>query len=239
VATPTTKKTVRVSIGALLLAEKATHKELRKLVKDTSYIAAGEAATNHDNRNDALALLLLLASRRLAQDAEEALKKARYRAWQVGARRLQAELRAADAVLAAESVDLTPPNKSTVQLSTSAEALALAWRQRALYAIGEAEREKTSAVEAIGAVRLDDNVARTAATENAQAYDAGHVDASEGLSGDPGITLVDRWEAMLDACPTCTSLDGTTTPVGEPFSSGEEPGFVHPRCRCIRTTVKD
>jgi hypothetical protein len=86
-------------------------------------------------------------------------------------------------------------------------------------------------------VDLFANIARTAATETAQSYDAGHREGMPEEVLDESIALFDRWEAMLDACPRCARLDGDITPVGEPFPSGEEPSLVHPRCRCERTTI--
>lgn len=223
------KKTVKTSAGSLLLAEKATTKVLRQTVKDASSRTAGDLAARHDKRDEAIALLLLMASRRLASDTEQALRKAKMAAWAVGARRLQVELRASGAIKSAAAVRLTPPVVTDVQTVTSAESLALAWRQRALYAMQEEDGAVTD-------VNLDANIARTAATETAQAYDEGHVDGLDEVL-DEGLLLVDRWDAMLDACPTCLALDGTTTEVGEPFPSGEEPSYVHVRCRCIRTTI--
>ncbi len=226
---------VRVSAGTLLLAERQATKDLRRAVEDISKQTAGELTQHHYVRDAGILLLLMNSSKRLVASLEQAINGAKVKAREAGASRLQAELKAAGAVEAASKVSLLTRTSSDVQATTTAEAVALAWRQRAIYEVSQAQRDDRSVVEAIGNVNIDNNVTRAAATESAQAYDDGHADAADGLdlSG-----LVDRWEAMLDACPRCSELADSTTAVGSAFDSGEEPGWVHPRCRCFRVTTK-
>ena len=53
------------------------------------------------------------------------------------------------------------------------------------------------------------------------------------------LTLMRRWDAMLDSkvCRVCADLDGDLAELDESFEGGEEPGFVHPHCRCFPTLV--
>lgn len=226
---------VRLSAGTLLLSERYTTREMRRDVDDATKRVAGELTQHHYLRDAGILLLLQSASKRLATDLDSTLRAAKDRARAYGARRLQVELRAAGAMEAASKVPSVVTVASDLQATSTAEAVALAWRQRAIYESLKAQRSDASVAAAIGAVDIDGNVTRAAATESAQAYNDGHADAADGLEI---VGLVDRWEAMLDACPRCSALADSTTPVGEPFESGEEPGWVHPRCRCFRVTTK-
>ncbi len=231
---------VRLAAGALLLSEKRTIRELRMDVSDATLRAAGEVTQSHNLRDATLLMLLLHQSERLKFDLERTLRKAKKRAREAAARRLQVELRAVGAMEAAERVSLISHIATDIRAATTAESVALAWRQRAIHDALKASRTDASVAEAIGDVDIDSNVTRAGATESAQAYDEGHVEAAEAAvaAGADLEGLVDRWEALLDACPRCSSLDGDTTPVGEPFANGEEPSQVHPRCRCMRVTQK-
>lgn len=76
------------------------------------------------------------------------------------------------------------------------------------------------------------SVTRIGATESSDAFNRGRTDAVKVLKR----TLCRVWDARLDACPTCSSADGTIVGVRESFSLGE-PGGVHPFCRCSWTLV--
>jgi hypothetical protein len=227
---PNSVRTIRASLGSLLLAEKSTTKALRETVRDASDRLHAEAGRQHDER---ILILILLSSKQLSVDLERDLHESKRVARDTGAKRLQMELRAAGSLAA---IALLHSNRKDVQVKTSAEALALAWRQRAVYLALRSGHAGTSPAAAMTglAKSIDPNVVRTARTETAQAYNDGHVEASKGVdvSG-----IMDRWDAMLEACGVCADMDGDLTPLGEPFTSGEEPGYVHPHCRCARTAV--
>ncbi len=233
------KQAVRVSLGTLLLSEKRTTKSVREVVKDTSDAIVGEVVNHHRLRDTAAIMLILSASKRLASSIEVALHAAKAAAWEAGARRLEVELRAAGAMEAAKRVRTAYSAAKDIQASTTAESLSLAWRQRAIYAVQKALREHAEVASALKglAVAMEPSVTRAAATESAQAYDQGHVDGSSDLGEYADFVILDRWEARLDACPKCRALDGDLTMVGQPFESGEEPGYTHVRCRCSRTTI--
>jgi hypothetical protein len=233
------KQAIRVSLGTLLLSERRTTKAVRATVKDASDRLVGETVNHHRLRDTAAIMLILSASKRLATDIETALHAAKAAAWEAGARRLEAELRAAGAWEAAKRVRTTYSAAKDIQAATTAESVALVWRQRAIYAVQKAIREDAEVASALRglAASVESNVSRAAATESAQAYDLGHVDGASDLGEFQNVVILDRWEAMLDACPKCRSMNGDLVLVGEPFESGEEPGFIHPNCRCARTTI--
>ena len=94
--------------------------------------------------------------------------------------------------------------------------------------------QRAAAREAIGeeAYRLS----RIAATETPQFFNEARretIRQSLRRSGVDEALIVRVWNAQLDACPHCWALDGQSTPLNEPYSSGEEPGAVHPFCRCV------
>jgi hypothetical protein len=233
------KQAVKVSLGTLLLSEKRATKALRATVKDASDRIVGETANHHRLRDTAAIMLIMSASKRLAWDLQATLHAAKAAAWEAGARRLEVELRAAGAQEAAKRVRTAYSAAKDIQAATTAESVALVWRQRAIYAVQKAVREEADVANALKglAVLVDGNVTRAAATESAQAYDGGHVNGASSLGEYADFVILDRWDAMLDACSRCRALDGSLVLVGEPFESGEEPAFVHPRCRCERTTI--
>ncbi len=57
----------------------------------------------------------------------------------------------------------------------------------------------------------------------------------QSLGGRVGILKI--WDALLDACPKCTKLDGKIRLVGFPFPGGAVPGLVHRHCRCIQGVI--
>jgi hypothetical protein len=233
------KQAIRISLGTLLLSERRTTRAVRATVKDASDRLVGETVNHHRLRDTAAIMLILSASKRLATDIETALHAAKAAAWEAGARRLEVELRAAGAWEAAKRVRTTYSAAKDIQAATTAESVALVWRQRAIYAVQKALREDAEVASALRglALSVEANVTRAAATESAQAYDGGHVDGASDLGEYADFVILDRWDAMLDACSACRTLDGDLTLVGEPFPSGDEPSYKHPRCRCSRTTI--
>ena len=255
---PAVTRAARASAGTLLLLERQANRELNDAVGDAAARAAAEAAMHEREHltEAAIAVILLAGSRRLAAELTERLRRARARARAKAAERLAAELRAGGLRASATRVAAAAAGHADeVRLATSADSLALQWRQRTLLAARTAARQETPAIRALAA--SDDAMAsaagRTATTETAQAYEDGRRESGEGLvdsgpyragvgglDGDvPGVIALDMWDAILDSrtCPECAALNGETAAVGQPFPQLMEPGYVHPRCRCIRTLI--
>lgn len=76
-----------------------------------------------------------------------------------------------------------------------------------------------------------------ASTEAAQVFNAARADAVADL-GDVAssyeVELWKTWEAVLDGheCSECRGRDGETVRAWQLFP-GDQPGYVHPRCRCF------
>lgn len=117
----------------------------------------------------------------------------------------------------------------------------------------------------MAAQQMDHQLERIATTENAKAYNDQHEDAIEdALTGEEELaaSIADAmpeeevaaleesaaaglpkpfkyWDAYLDrkTCGDCSQHNGEMVPVGQEFSGGDQPGFMHPNCRCIETIV--
>ncbi len=77
--------------------------------------------------------------------------------------------------------------------------------------------------------------ARIAITESSEAFSNGRTVAARTLESSAQLVMRE-WDAELDACPVCFSMDGTRVGILDNFSIGE-PGAVHPFCRCGWTLV--
>lgn len=133
---------------------------------------------------------------------------------------------------------------------SAATSYVAAWLSATMAAVLKWSREQSGSVAtaiSIAAERQDYRLGRLASTETSQAYNDEHAaewaDFVDTAKTDPrnliwlGL-LFRRWDAILDrkTCPICARLDGEVAIVGQGFSSGYEPGSVHPHCRCIDTT---
>ena len=259
---------IRISAGALLVAEAKARRDLQRTMKLHSLEASENA--REQQRGDGtvelatLGAILLLHSRRMSAALAERLQLAKHHAREVGAARLKTELRAAGGQKLLWRIPAIQQRHEDAQAIMAADSLSVQWRTRALQNAMQKQRLAASEDEAAGvaaeevygaAVATSRSVDRTAATEVARAFNEGHSEAAVGLQdldeedlagfqgsgisgeldGYPGVTVMDRWSAILDGrtCMECAALDDTYTLVGEPFPSGYEPGW-HPWCRCIR-----
>jgi hypothetical protein len=111
----------------------------------------------------------------------------------------------------------------------AANALADAWARR----LHDAQQEALSTDEAIrqASKAIEPNVDRTAITESAEAFN-GEIVRQNSYAYGLGYEVVETWSALLDACPRCWDLDGTTAV--RPDRLPDPP--LHPRCRCLIET---
>ena len=130
---------------------------------------------------------------------------------------------------------------------TAAQSLAASWGQRALAKViawqDEPSKSLGAAVQRTVA-ELDKSVRRTATTETARAYSDEHdegigwvAEQHKEASWFPAVFRT--WSAILDraTCGTCRAHDGEIVLIGMDFEGGDEPGFVHPSCRCTPSIV--
>lgn len=237
----------------LLLQQKDADDALRGTVNAEIADAAARAEKRRKDERDAVILAMLLAaSERMGEAIAARIVLSRQAARAAARGRLGAELKAAGIVLAAHEWALhSRKDEDDGYADHAASSLAGQWRGLAIAAILGAERKERTPAEAIrstGApMRLRSS--RTAETEIARAYADEHSEAlsdivehdrhyRDGELADAIETrLMRQWSALVDACPRCWPLHGVEVGIGESFPGGEEPGYVHVRCRCIEVVV--
>jgi hypothetical protein len=242
------KTLVKLSAGSLLLAQRDANASIAAAVNAHIDRAAAQAAKHQDNeRKAALLVLLLLVAKAMAADARTAILGARTGARDASRARLNAELRAGGIVLAAHQwVVAHRGDEDDAHAVSSADSLAGQWRGLAVASVMRARRLEKPLGEAIESTRapMVARVDRTASTEVAQAFADEHSRAladvidfdktyRDGALADKiESEMVREWVAMLDACDRCWPHDGEQVGINESFGGGDEPGFMHARCRC-------
>lgn len=141
--------------------------------------------------------------------------------------------------------EVTPTDSAAAE--SSASSFSSAWLTASAGLVWRwAENDNANAVQvyADSVKLLDGRIRRIAATETARAFadarDEGMGWVAERYEGErwyPALFKV--WNAENDRkrCPVCADLHGTIRPFGIPFPDGQEPGYVHPFCRCTPTTI--
>jgi hypothetical protein len=242
-------RAARISAGTLLILEQRARKALQRATDESIDGAMADLSRVRTERRVAVIAALILSARAMSQKAQAAIRKSRDDARAAAGKRLRVELGAAGVTLPPASLFAlhTPrAHEDDLRAQVAAESLAQAWRARAIVASGKATRLELPPMTAVDETRggLHHLVYRTAATEVAQAYNDEHRAVLEELLENDaamaeeiaGLKVVRVWDAILDrrTCPECAAHDGEMTPVGMPFSSGDEPP-LHPMCRCLST----
>lgn len=170
------------------------------------------------------ATLLLLAPRRHGQgDLAEAIVVARINSARAG-------VAAADAAL--KRIGLEQARLSSIAIegadvarAESAASSYVRWLRENYGELAElSDREAAALVRG----RID----RIAATESSQAFNTGLREEARRVARDRQVAVYRTWSALGDSCPRCSDNEGDTVRVDQPYKSGEEPGSVHPSCRC-------
>ena len=243
-------KTEKLAAGILLLRGKA-------LTRRLAGIAATHAALAADRAGDTrLALLggLMTQSDAFADEARRAIRESRAQVRGDAHQRLRSEVAALGIAWMASGLHFGDRHAADdVNAHAAADSLAAQWRGLAMARAMRAQRQEKdvrAAIRAAGRAMVP-GLTRTAQTEVAQAYNDEHRSAlREAVRFDQSFrdgefaarveTLVKRrWSALLDACSECWPLDGETVGLYEAFTGGEEPGFVHPHCRCVEVFVSE
>lgn len=250
------KRAARISAGTLVIVDRKGKASLSRAVDDAVAVGIVQASRERSDRRKKLAALTALLW--IAKDMEVRLTKAivdaRQEARRQAQKRLSAEVRAAGVRV---PIPVSPASAAARigvdqhQASSSAASLAAQWRGRATAEVLKASRTEGDVADAIERVTaaLDPSIERTAITEVAQAWNDEKVEAiEEAIEEDEELAdaiailgggIVRRWDAILDrrTCAECSAHDGEIAPIGGRFTGGDEPGFLHSRCRCIDTIV--
>lgn len=75
-------------------------------------------------------------------------------------------------------------------------------------------------------------VSRIAATETPAAFNEARLETVRASLGDSELDVIRIWRCDAGPCDICASYEGDIADVNGSYSSGEEPGSVHPHCRC-------
>jgi hypothetical protein len=228
----------RLAAGALLLAEQETERKIHEAAKQR--IATASLEAKRDRQRTALLLLLLSTGKSMAGSLVPAIVAGRQSARQAGIRRLNAELRTAgvDAIhtvrpmLAARALARSQIDQVRAQLA--AESLATQWRGLATRLVYRDEGLAKTLEQ------MRPAIARVATSEAAEAYNDEHHAALQDAVRYGVLDaedLVREWSAEIDSCEHCWPLDGVQVGINDEFPGGEEPGSVHPRCRCTEILV--
>jgi hypothetical protein len=255
-------RATRISAGTLVHATEITSKHIRAAMAAGIEHAAAELERKRQEereRQAAILALLLLLSKALAEQLKRAIIDGRQAARRASTRRVLRELREAGVDVNEHELSTLRPLLAAAALSrlqddsihaeSSADALIAQWRGLAAHDVSVASRNGESETRALLGTkdRMGHRVDRTAWTETAQSYNDEHrLILEDAVKYDDALAdklrearIVRQWSAMLEACPTCAGLDGTTVEIGESFPGGLEPGFVHPNCRCIEILVSE
>lgn len=243
-------KAATLAAGTLLIHRSRTSKVIRATVAEAIALAASHASTTSDDRAKTVAIsAVVMASRSLAMRLAAAILLARQEARAAATHRLTREL--ATAGVTVRPGDLGHPSSRHEEDSThatvAADSLAVAWRSLAAAAALSSLRKEQSAAAAIAATAgpMKARADRTALTEVATAYNDEHRAAIlDGMAYRPDFRdaidsagIVREWSCRLEACDHCWPHDGEQVPIGESYSGGDEPGYVHPRCACTDLLV--
>lgn len=245
------RKHLRSTHVGLLKVEAKALAELRKSISTakTSVVAAiVTMAGDKLQRHTAIAAVAAAAST-LRSQAAQAATRARTGGRDLATARIAAEVATIGAMLG-EKIQAPPQSdahEDAVFGAAAGDAIAAAFRAATLAAILK-DREATAA-QAAGAVQaaikpLDAKARRTAATETSRSFNAEHGLATAAMAAAATSAAwlaltARRWDATLDrlVCLACKTHDGELAAVGSKFKRGEEPGDVHPSCRCVSTLI--
>ena len=247
---PVSLRAARVSAGRLLIEERKTVTSIRQDIRALSALAVADAVRleadgqDADARRAALLAIILAGSNRMATKLQRTIQDRRQATREQAVQRVRVELKTASVQIDITSGVQARLAEDAMHAQSAADALAAAWRANAIAAALEAGRSDESQAAAIAAAgdSMDGRALRTGATEGAQAYSDEHRRVLEDLADDEGISqtlaaarIVRQWSAILDrrTCSDCADHDGEVSAIGGAFDGGDEPGFVHPLCRCI------
>lgn len=156
----------------------------------------------------------------------------------VSARLESAQLAYAQVVIEATLIGTDVPDEPNDDEDNEARAMAVghsyaaAWLLAALAMVVG----RKSNIKKISKLQ-DYRLARIATTEVAESYGQAALRAYALMPRSE--TVLKRWDATLDmrTCGLCRGHHNETVPLDDDFRDGDEPGAVHPRCRCVPTLV--
>jgi SPP1 gp7 family putative phage head morphogenesis protein len=215
---------MRDSLTSMILIEEETLEDLRESVLRNIAVAMYLLSLTGTTRTATVAVLRDIAMKIQSETTVIILN----------ARRAAAKLAYATVVIEANLVELDEElNEDDIARS---QAAAMSFAAALLLALLAANILKKTSLKQV-ALSQEYRLARIAATEVAEAYGQAALAAYTAV---PKSEYQKRWDAELDlkTCHVCRDHHGETVPLNQSFSHGDEPGAVHPRCRCQPTLVR-
>ena len=247
---PSLEAISRAGAGRLLALQRTFHGNLAEVVGrniDQAVASISEAEDQGGAKQSAILTGLVLASQRMGSDAKSVIARGRQEARTGSVQRLIVELKAAGV----DGDDLSVLRRERrhhaaddAHGASSGNSLAAQWLGLAMAVALIAQRKEKSVSAAVSRTKatMKFRTFRTASTENAQAWNAEHVEAfQDALDGDDVLAaaiadfeLVRIWDAVLDSrtCADCRDHDGEVVGIDEEFRGGDEP-TMHANCRCV------
>lgn len=247
---PDWAKLHRVSAGAFLLAEGRSLASVRRVARgvlaDTMLAVDGMQAVGASAKS-ALFQAVQSGGKKMQAAIASAIVDARDDARELALARLDKEISLLERLI---GVDLDRPERSDGGEDAShgdvaGSSFSAAWTAALLGAVLRWADDPSSRLSLRAAAEQQDyRLRRIAATEVSRAYNDEHDEGTGWLvdtyKNETWIAaVVKRWDATLDrkVCSVCRTHDGEIVPLGTTFDSAEEPGAVHPVCRCLDTII--
>lgn len=234
----------RATLAALVRSEAVMLRTMRAGVRLRVDATAGQLARVRPGDTAGAIRIVQAALPGLTAAVSSAVADGRREAKRVALERLDAELRKVTGPLGVVLGD-SPEDLAEAELAGSAyavawgaAAVAMVWRWQ------DTSAPSAAAIPGDAADRNDHRLRRIAATENAKAFQDAREEGTDWVAEQHGEAtwfpgMFKQWDATLDrgTCGVCRDLDGQIRPFGFDFEGGQEPGYVHPMCRCVEAVV--
>ena len=226
---------MNAALVGIIEMEADTIEKLRQAVYDIAEHVAGLLAVNTADKQTAVDGIRAAAVE-MKGEVEKIIVDAKHQAADLAVDRVIIEAR-----LVGLELDPSDINREDDDFELRADAVARSYSAAWMFAalallVGRGKPDLKKALRA-----TDDRLKAIVDTEITNAYSTVASAAFDALAElEAGAGLMKRWDAFRDrkTCMICRDHDGEEVPVGESFSNGDEPGNVHPRCRCIPTLVR-
>jgi hypothetical protein len=250
------KKVHRRSLSTLIALETEALTELRSVVRSSIADVSDELASVDNDRVRIDGMRIVRNAANLLQHSfASTLYRIKTKARVAALEQLDQELAQLrdDLEVEGHEYEVVDPELSThseedhAESELAAASFRAAWSQVIVSLLlkhdSDADRD-ISVVVLVVPKLMEKRLRRIATTEVSRSYNRELGLGHNGLSSKNKETAwmplgLRRWDATLDnkVCAECRRHDGEVVPIGISFSGGDEPGDLHPNCRCVSSLV--